>query len=657
MQKNFWQTNPIRKNTIKTIQVNLGNRCNLSCSHCHIEASPKGKKMMDRHTAELVLKKILTMPNVTVEFTGGAPEMNENLQMFIEKLSHHGFKPFIRTNLVILSDKRYIGFIDLYQRCKAKLIASLPSPIKTITDAQRGDGVFDRFINVLRRLNEKGYGYDNELEIDLVSNPAADYLPSNQSDTESQFKEILKTKHNVVFNNLISITNSPIGRFKDKLNNNKSFENYMKMLINNFNYETVNNLMCRSLISVDYAGCVYDCDFNLALGIKITGYEEKRFWDIDFGHFQVPVTCDTHCYACVASCGSSCHGVIVKGVKDTVKDYYGNVLTGTKDLKTNACCSPDNYPAHIKDALKLIADEVMQKYYGCGSPIPLVLKGLQVLDIGSGTGRDCFVLSKLVGQEGFVWGIDMTEAQIDVAKRYVQYHTDVFGFSKPNISFIHDYIENIHKYFESNSLDIVVSNCVVNLVKDKEALLRQVYEILKEGGEIYFSDIYADRRLLDEIKNDPVLYGECLGGALYYKDFERIARHVGFIDCRVMSKRVVSINNTEIEQKVGNAKFYSITYRLFKLQGLEDSCEDYGHIAIYRGGIEGAEHRFILDEGHVFEKHKPQRVCGNTALILSRTRFKDYFEVIGDFNRHFGTFKDCGRISNCEGKDEKDVCC
>ncbi len=657
MYEGFWNENPLIKDTIKTIQINLGNKCNLSCSHCHIEASPKGKRIMDRQTAELVLKKILMMPSATVEFTGGSPEMNENLPLFIEQLSAKDITPIVRTNLVILDEAPYRHLLKLYQTHNVKLIASLPSPHREITNMQRGNGVFDRCIRVLKRLNDIGYGHEKGLVIDLVSNPASDYLPTEQFQNQRQFKELLKANYGIEFNNLLCLANAPLGRFKKRLESQKAFDDYLKLLVNNFNHETLNNLMCRSLISVDYRGNIYDCDFNLALGIKVAGYEDKRFWEIDFRNFEAPVSCDTHCYACVASCGSSCHGSLIKDVKETVKDYYGNVLKGTADLKTNACCGPDSYPAYVKEALKLIADEVMQKYYGCGSPIPLLLKGLKVLDLGSGTGRDCFVISKLVGEDGFVWGIDMTESQVAVANRYVDYHTKAFGYSKPNIAFIHYYIENLPNMFEPCSLDLVVSNCVVNLLEDKESLLRQVYGILKEGGEMYFSDIYADRRLPEEIKKDPVLYGECLGGALYYRDFEGIAKGVGFTDLRVMSKGIVDISNPEIKKKIGNALFYSITYRLFKIAGLEDTCEDYGHVAIYRGGIEGAEHKFVLDEGHLFEKGKPEPVCGNTALMLSKTRFKDYFELIGDFSRHYGLFRGGASTSIAKSRAQKDSCC
>lgn len=343
---------------------------------------------------------------------------------------------------------------------------------------------------------------------------------------------------------------------------------------------------------------------------------------------------------------------------DSVKEYYGELLQKSSDLKTNACCSSQELPDHVGAVLSLINDEIKGKYYGCGSPIPLCLENLKILDLGCGTGRDCYVMSKLVGQNGFVYGIDMTENQIAVAKKYIDIQTKAFGYSKPNVKFVFDYIENIPEHFERESLDVVTSNCVINLTEDKEVVFNNVYQALKFGGEMYFSDVYADRRVPSEISGDPVLRGECLGGALYYRDFEAIARNVGFSDPRIISKRVIDINNKEIEALVGNVKFYSITYRLWKLKGLEDNCEDYGHIAIYNGQIPQAQFKFKLDNGHVFYKNKPEKVCGNTALMLSETRFKKYFQVLGSFREHFGAFVNCSNVeqNNSTGTGSSKCC-
>lgn len=333
--------------------------------------------------------------------------------------------------------------------------------------------------------------------------------------------------------------------------------------------------------------------------------------------------------------------VALNGMREKVKEYYGERVQKTSDLKTDACCASDPPPDYIKAILPLINHEITERYYGCGVVIPFSIEGLKVLDVGCGTGRDCYILSRLVGEKGSVYGIDMTEGQLEIANRYVAEQTRVFGYEKPNVSFILDYIENIERHFLEGSLDLVISNCVINLAEDKEAILKQIYRVLKFGGEFYFSDIYADRRMPEELKKDPVLYGECLGGALYIRDFERLARKVGFTDPRIVSKRTVSINNKEIKRLAGDIRFYSITYRLWKLEGLEEDCEDYGHVATYLGGIKEARERFELDSFHIFCKDKPERVCGNTAFMLLKTRLSRYFRVTGDFSKHLGGFSGC----------------
>lgn len=607
---------------------------------------------MDSETAKKILRGVIESDIRNIEFTGGTPELNPNFRLLIEGLSGDNRKLAVRTSLTVLDMPEYSDFAELYREHNVKVIASLPGTLKEATDRQRGEGVFDSSIRVLRRLNTLGYG-DSGLSLDFVYNPLGDYLPPDQTELEREYRQLLDEEHDISFNNLVTIVNSPIKRFKNYLIKEGLLESYLKKLMNNFNYETLDNLMCRHLISVDHQGYLYDCDFNLALGIRVKGYEDNKFWEIDFESFYPEVTCDVHCYSCTVNRGSSCHGVLTENgqenkIRDNVKQYYGMELQSSEDLKTTACCPLDTMPEEIREVLPYIAEEIKTRYYGCGSPIPSLLKGLTILDLGCGTGRDSYVLSRLVGEDGHIYGIDMTEAQIAVARKYLDEQTARFGYSKPNLTFIHDYIENTAAHIPRSSLDIAVSNCVINLVEDKESILREVYRMLKTGGELYFSDIYVDRRLPGEIRNDPVLYGECLGGALYRKDFERIAKKAGFIDPRIISEREVDITNKEIKALTGNARFYSITYRLWKLNGLDDDCEDYGHIAIYRGGLPESPFRFELDGGHLFEKNRPERVCGNTALMLSATRFGDYFEVIGNFDEHFGEFRDCATADDSQ---------
>jgi arsenite methyltransferase len=328
---------------------------------------------------------------------------------------------------------------------------------------------------------------------------------------------------------------------------------------------------------------------------------------------------------------------------DLVKDYYGNQLKGTADLRTSACCDASQMPDWLKPLLARIHPEVMARYYGCGLVCPAQLEGLKVLDLGCGSGRDVFALAQLAGETGQVIGVDMTEEQLAVAESHREYHRQAFGFARDNVEFRLGYIERLDELgLEDASFDVVVSNCVVNLSPDKDAVLRQVHRLLKPGGELYFSDVYADRRVPSELRNDPVLYGECLGGALYWNDFQTLARRCGFDDPRLVEDRPIDITDPALAARVGNIRFYSATYRLFKLNGLEPECEDYGQAVIYRGGIAGQEHRFMLDKHHAIEAGRVFPVCGNTWRMLRDTRFAPHFDFIGDFSRHYGIFAGCG---------------
>ena len=328
---------------------------------------------------------------------------------------------------------------------------------------------------------------------------------------------------------------------------------------------------------------------------------------------------------------------------DSVKDYYGKVLQGSDDLKTNACCTGAELPAYIREALSDIHDEVLTRYYGCGLIAPQQLKGCHILDLGSGSGRDCYVLSRLVGEDGAVVGIDMTPEQLEVANRHINYHTDKYGYQQPNVRFLEGYLERLHELdLPDNSFDIIVSNCVINLSPDKPAVLREALRLLKPGGELYFSDVYASRRVPTELLEDPVLYGECLSGALYWNDFITLAKKTGFLDPRLVESSPITIENRAIEEKIGHIDFWSATWRLFKLPELESACEDYGQAVIYKGTIEHCPKQFVLDNHHVIETGKVFPVCGNTWQMLHETRFQEHFEFIGDMSTHYGIYTDCG---------------
>ena len=647
---NFWEEKELCKNDIDIIQINMGNLCNLACKHCHVGASPAGSDNMDRETAEKISRKLRKLPVQRVEFTGGEPILNPNLPYFIEEFSDSK-EIIVRTNLVSMDMPEYSDLIRLFKEKDIVLTGSLPSPFRKATDSQRGEGVFEKSIRVLRRLNREGYG-SNGLRLDLVYNPTGDYLPPENSQLESDYRSVLRDSHGVSFNELITMVNVPIKRFKKYLEKNGTLPVYERELKEQYNPATLDRIMCRSLLSVDYQGYVYDCDFNLAVGTRIKGCENSRFWEIDFDSFNADIRFGDYCYACTVNRGSSCHGALIKDekvdfdIKKNVRTYYGETLGSSLDLQTNACCTTDSIPEYVRESLRYVNDEIKVKYYGCGSPIPQCIAGLKTLDVGCGTGRDVYVLSRLSGERGFAWGIDMTENQLDVAKKHIEEQMDVFGYTNKNVGFILDYIENLEDHFEKESLDLIISNCVINLVEDKELVLKKIFNILKPGGEFYFSDVYADRRAPEHITKNEILYGECLGGALYYNDFKRIAKRMGFTDPRVVSDRKIDISNPEIEKLVENINFHTITYRLWKLEGLEDACEDYGHVAVYRGDISFSPFKFELDREHVFYKNRPVSVCGNTAKMPKETRFGKYFEIIGDFSEHFGAFEDCGNVSS-----------
>ncbi len=328
-------------------------------------------------------------------------------------------------------------------------------------------------------------------------------------------------------------------------------------------------------------------------------------------------------------------------IQQQVKEYYGRILTTSKDLKTGACCNSESLPPHQREALCLIDDEIIEKFYGCGSPIPPAVGGCTVLDLGCGTGRDVYLASRLVGPDGFVIGIDMTDEQLAVARRHVDSQMARFGYRKPNVEFRQGYIEDLSACgVEDNSIDLVISNCVINLSPQKKQVFAEIFRVLKPGGELYFSDVFSGRRIPGALRDDPVLYGECLGGALYIEDFRRMLRRLGCLDYRVVSKRPISFDNPEVEARVGMIDFYAMTVRAFKLASFEDICEDYGQAAVYLGTIPEMPHRFPLDDHHLFIAGKPMLVCGNSAAMVGETRFGKHFRIIGDRSIHFGPF-DC----------------
>jgi arsenite methyltransferase len=328
-------------------------------------------------------------------------------------------------------------------------------------------------------------------------------------------------------------------------------------------------------------------------------------------------------------------------MQEAIQTYYGQTLQSSADLKTSACCDPAEVPVWFKTLLKRIHPEVLARYYGCGLVCPSLLDGMRILDLGCGSGRDVYVLAQLAGAAGHVIGVDMTPEQLEVAERHRGFHREQYGFD--NVQFKHGFIERLDELgIAPGSIDVVVSNCVVNLSPDKDAVLREVFRLLKPGGEFYFSDVYADRRVPASVRDDALLYNECMGGALYWNDFLRLAHRHGFADPRLVTDRPLAITDPELAARAGTVRFYSATYRLFKLEGLETACEDYGQAVVYRGTIPVHPQRFVLDSHHDIETGRVFPVCGNTWRMLHDTRFQPHFDFIGNFDRHYGLFEGCG---------------
>lgn len=341
--------------------------------------------------------------------------------------------------------------------------------------------------------------------------------------------------------------------------------------------------------------------------------------------------------------------------------YYGEVLSGSGDLLTDACCTLAAPPPAIRAALANVHDEVKARYYGCGLVVPEAIEGAHILDLGSGSGQDSYVLAQLVGEHGSVTGVDATPAQLEIAERHRDWHRERFGHAKSNVRFLKGDIEKLGDLdLPDGHFDVIVSNCVINLVADKAAVFAEAHRLLKSGGELYFSDVYADRRVPTALLDDPVLHGECLAGALYWGDFDRLAKAAGFADPRLVNDRPLGIGDPALAETLDGINFYSATYRLFKIDGLEPQCEDYGQAIRYRGTVTGSERIFALDGHHLIEAGRLFPVCGNTWKMLAETRFAEHFDFFGDFSNHYGIFAGCGTaipFSAVAGQPGEPSCC
>lgn len=324
---------------------------------------------------------------------------------------------------------------------------------------------------------------------------------------------------------------------------------------------------------------------------------------------------------------------------DQVREYYGRTLGGSDDLKTDACCcATEAPPKYVLDVMPLIADEIVERFYGCGSPIPPALEGMTVLDLGCGTGRDVYVLSKLVGEGGRVIGVDMTPEQLAVAERYRSEQAERFGFAESNVEFKCGYIEDLASLgIADESVDVVVSNCVINLSPFKDLVFSEIYRVLKPGGELYFSDVFSDRRIPEALRDDPVLRGECLGGALYLEDFRRMMAVRGWASYAFTAIDDIHVGDFALETKLGFIGFTSRTVRAVKATGLEDAAEDFGQSATYTGSIPEVPRYFDFDAETRFVKGKPRAISGNTARMLEQSRYGAAFEITRP-GKHRGGF-------------------
>lgn len=337
-----------------------------------------------------------------------------------------------------------------------------------------------------------------------------------------------------------------------------------------------------------------------------------------------------------------------------LSEFYGRRIAKTADLETNACCDVNTMNAHAR-VMEMIPTEASEKYYGCGSPIPddfASLKGLTAVDLGSGSGVDSMILRFYLGPTGRMIGIDMTAEQIDVARRSGATFMETLGYDEASLAFHQDFIETAQAIPDA-SVDLVISNCVINLSPRKDLVFKTIQRILKPGGEFFISDIVADRRT--DLLDDEVLVAECIGMAPYFHDAVDLMNDAGFVDPRVYSRRRLADNQRLIERGE-QAIFESVIWRGFKLADMDRRCEDYGQIAVYRGELPGAPGGFRLDQGHYFETGRPLSVCRNTARMLGQTRLARWFEV-SPAVKHFGLFDGCSTSPAPAGSESQNGAC
>ncbi len=302
---------PLTRASLSELQINLGYLCNQACEHCHVEAGPKRTELMTRETMERIVAWAARHGVRAADLTGGAPEMNPDFRWFVDALRSHNIAITSRCNITVLFEPGQEDLATWYADRNVRLVCSLPCYSRENVDQQRGKGVFGKSIAGLQALNAAGYACEPGKTIDLVYNPIGAVLPPAQADLETDYRTRLKEDFDIEFNNLLTITNLPINRFEHYLKRTGQLEDYIQLLADNFNPQTVAPLMCRHLLSVDWQGYVFDCDFNQMLGLPLGNSGSRQLWEIDPTALKgSEIAVGRHCYGCTAGAGSSCGGAL-----------------------------------------------------------------------------------------------------------------------------------------------------------------------------------------------------------------------------------------------------------------------------------------------------------------------------------------------------------
>jgi radical SAM/Cys-rich protein len=299
---------------VETLQVNVGKLCNQACKHCHVDASPRRTEVMPAEVAEQVLDAVRRFRFPVVDITGGAPELNPNFRRLVVESRALGSRVLVRHNLTVMFEPGQQDLPEFFREHEVEVVSSLPYFLGQQTDAQRGPGVFEKSIEALKRLNAVGYGAEGGgLTLNLVYNPVGAFLPPPQASIEADFKRELSARHDVTFNRLYTITNMPIRRFLEYLRRSGNEERYVRRLVDAFNPSAVAGLMCRTMLSVDWTGRLYDCDFNQMLELGVDASLPQTIGEFDPERFaRREIVVGAHCFGCTAGAGSSCGGAVVE---------------------------------------------------------------------------------------------------------------------------------------------------------------------------------------------------------------------------------------------------------------------------------------------------------------------------------------------------------